>query len=42
MRLRVLTDDAFHSALLHHEVTDPLDLTDLWPAPHEAGPAAAA
>lgn len=38
----VLQEDAFQFALLHHILTKPEDLVDLWPAPHEIEPAAAA
>lgn len=42
MPLAVIPDDAFELAILHHTFTDAEDLADLWPAPTEPTPCAAA
>lgn len=42
MLLDVLNEDAFQFALLHHVLTRPDEIADLWPVPHEPEPAAAA
>ena len=42
MPIAVLPDDAFEFAILHHILTEPEDLADLWPIPTEPMPCAAA
>lgn len=42
MLLDILQEDAFLFALLHHTLTTPEEIVDLWPVPHELEPAAAA